>query len=159
MKISVETVFDGALTVRKSDQRNMLKAEWITAGETWHERHRPHHFSHEAYARYPDAYIRRKRSYNERKRRKLGHDRPLVKSGEVERESKTVTRMTATINQVHIVMPVRKLNFKPKGTSINMLNEFRAVNDNEYRQYERSITRGIEHRIATYKRPERKRSS
>lgn len=156
MKVSADIVFDGALAVKKSDQRDMLKRQWVVVGELWHTKYRPQHFEESALQRYPE-YKPRARGYNQRKRKKLHHARPLVKSGRSVQLSEAVSRIAPTINSVTIAMPIKAINFKPKGSSINMLEEFRAVSPAEDRSFERTIVRGIETELRTFSKKTRKK--
>lgn len=84
---------DHRLTVR--EWREISKVGWEHAGEVWHREILPRHFTEQGAREYAAAgsrgeYKRRTKKYEDRKLRKFGHRRPLVYTGDLERE---VTRM------------------------------------------------------------------
>lgn len=108
-------------------------------GVQWHANYRELHFKNLASARYgytPRAGERGRpakrfdRSYTGRKLKQFGHTRPLVLTGESEQATRqldvraTAKRGTA---QVKIVLHAPKLNFRYRGSPIDMRAELTTV--------------------------------
>ena len=94
----------------------------------WHREMRPKHFQESAIAEY--GYQPRKADYTESKRQSEGHARPLVYSGESERETERFTIRT-TSKEGRLTMPAGNLAWMPKGRKISMREELTTVTDAE----------------------------
>lgn len=137
-----------------------IRAAWQTAGELWHDRFRPKHFTHAGAREY--GYLPRKgergneheqgfrRSYTGRKLHKFGHTYPLVYTG----ESMRLTRMQdvrPTTKGVRVVYRAYKYNFRHPRSRIRMREEFTTISRIE----ERDIRRAIDARLTSeLKRPQ-----
>ena len=62
----------------------------------WHRRYLKSHFTSQAFHRYAATYTPRSRQYNRWKLRKLGHRKPLVKTGATQRSTRMSIRLTGT---------------------------------------------------------------
>lgn len=153
IKIRVEA--EGAMSVKPRDAQIAMRQEFQKIGETWHKKHRARHFTLDGVRRY--SYTPRSRKYNRVKRKKFGHTLPLVFSGtsrilsKIGRVNVTKSRSTGGFSAA-ITMPVRVFNFKPRGSSVNMLREFRTISDDEVRLYETQAQRNLERKIARHRK-------
>lgn len=154
MIIKVNVTESGALAVKQRDANIALKKEYEAAIRTWHRKHRPKHFEAIAFRRY--RYTPRSRKYEKWKKKKYGHRLPLVRSGESRLLSQVVTRVSSTPRSAAITMPVRVFNFKPRGSRINMREEFQTFADVEINEYETQMTAGLDRRIRKFKQQKRK---
>jgi len=142
--------------------RQELRKQFKNIGETWHEKHRRRHFSHFGARLY--GYEPRRRSYNFRKRKRFGHTLPLVFTG-VSRKLSQTKRIRVSNSgtperpqlSVHITMPIRVFNFKPRGSNVNMRQEFSTISRDELDLYERNAVDALEDRISRL-RPRRTRN-
>lgn len=132
----------------KASQINALLAhEYAKIGRYWHRVVRPRHFGRGAFQRY--GYAPRRKGYIKRKKRLVGHARPLVLSGETEAAS-SQHRVMATRKGVTITYRgLRKLNFKPRNSEVNMRKEFETVSDTEFRQMSDIMSRSIDKKLQT----------
>jgi len=140
----------GFLGMKQSDVKAVLKDSFTARGEYWHKQLRPHHFKRTAISRY--GYTERSRSYTFRKKKVFGHDRPLVLSGRSEQLSANRT-IQATFKSVHVRMPVRAFNFRPKSRgkkTPDMLSEFRAITSDEFKDMNDRQQAFIEKRLQSF---------
>jgi len=86
--------------------RGMLKEAWERAGRHWHRYILRKHFQRGAYAEY--NYQPRTTKYEKRKARVKGHRRPLVWSGQAEREAHRTLDLRVTSKGAKIVLHVPK---------------------------------------------------
>lgn len=95
------------------------------------------------------------KSYTGRKVRKFGHRKPLVWSGETERDATRIRDIRTTSRGVKIVLHARKLNFRNKYSSIFMNEEVRRVSPQEYTELKREFERAVQRRIKQVSRANR----
>lgn len=112
-------------------QRDALEA----MGRRWHDTFLPLHFLPSAFERY--GYTKRKgmlldrnskafrASYAGRKERRVGHNRPLVFSGEGESLARLV-QLRSNSKQVRVVLP-RKYNFRHPKSRVSMRDEITRI--------------------------------
>lgn len=74
----------------------------VLIGKKWHKDFLPKHFTEGAYGRY--KYALRKQRYEKRKMRKVGHRKPLVFSGVLEKQVKAAATISATSKSVRVRM-------------------------------------------------------
>lgn len=132
-----------AAGLKKREVNKRLKRTWGSTGKYWHARFSGKHFTQRGAREY--GYARRKRRYTARKKKKFGHTRPLVYSGETMRGTRTRT-IRATRHGVRVSLPkTQALNFRPKGGRINMRQEMQTVSSREEkligRHIEKTLTR------------------
>lgn len=136
------------------------RAAFEGAGVQWHDEFRLKHFTLAGAREY--GYSPRQgdglsgkafwRSYQGRKQKYLGHQIPLVYSGEAQRMSEfRAIRATSTSkkSQVTIAMArLQKLNWRHPNSQIDMADEMRRVSAGEERILVGTIQRGIDSRLA-----------
>lgn len=133
------------------------KSSWKATGRHFHTNHRHLRFtaSHAKRAR----YYKRKgegmpfgskafwRSYTGRKLRKYGHMKPLYKTGETERMTRTAA-ISSTSKGVKIKYPgARKFNLRHPRSRIEMNNEFRRIAPYEIPTLGRVYERDLDQRL------------
>jgi len=101
VRMSVEITYRGDAEVMKKELGPIVNAALAQAIEEWHERTLPRHFQPSAAGRY--HYKARTVAWKKHKRKKVGHDNPLVYTGDLKRE---VTRM----------IEIKTLKTKPSAT-------------------------------------------
>lgn len=109
-------------------------------GEFWHEEYYPLHFKSFAPGKY--GYEPRTYDYRQRKRRKHGHDQPLVFSGSFKRD---------TTSWAEIVTTQNKATVKMRASVLNLVN--RAINDPNYpniKEEATAVAPGEEQRFAQW---------
>ena len=160
-KISI--TYEGSARLLVPGGRRILnqitRAAWNRAGIFWHTRMAPKHFTHAAYSEYD--YTPRTGKYQKAKKRKYGHNLPLVFSGDSRRLAATqdvrpFTGSVATVREfvsmsgskirwkeragrvtggVRIVIHATGLNRRPGiHARINLRDEMTRVSDREGRQ-------------------------
>jgi hypothetical protein len=126
----------------------LITHEFAKQGRYWHRVIRPRHFNRGAFQRY-SSYKKRRRSTSRRKQRTKGHQKPLVKSGRTYAETNN-HRIQATRNGVTIFYSSAKtLNFKPRGSEINMRQEFEEVSGSEVQTMTRNMSNSISRKLET----------
>lgn len=128
----------GPPVLPKRELRRILKIAYARIGAKWHTEMRPLHFTNRATGRY--GYDPRKGesgggrqfkgSYTARKLKKFGHTKPLVWTG----RSQLLTRIRdvrATSKGARVVMRAPALNFRSKGSTIDMREELTSVTTQE----------------------------
>lgn len=107
----------------------------IEMGKYWHEKYLPLHFTNKALNRYSAAYKQRSPGYNRQKRRRKGHQRPNVYSGESKRRALRTedVRATSTRNRTRsrVYLHSPALNLKNPNSDIDMQVEMRYINKSE----------------------------
>lgn len=147
LKLKIESAIatSGVAGITKRELNQELKGEFDTAGRFWHRQYRQRHFEARAYTLY--GYQRRKPGYVKRKRKKLGHNKPLVFTGTSERLARART-IRATSNGVVVSMSVPVLNMKSRQSTIDKRAELEIIADQEMsvieQRYERGLTRRIQ---------------
>lgn len=112
----------------------------------WHAKFKPRHFETSAYSRY--HYQRRSRKYEEQKRRRHGHNRPLVFSGESMTRSLAVFRASVTAFRAELREVVKTWNFKAKPHAPNMFEELRRKTHEEVREIVNVFAERMRHHLA-----------
>ena len=130
----------GLAAGRKAAHNRALKYAWEQTGVYWHEHFREKHFTSAGATEY--GYKPRQgergrqgakgfsRSYTGRKLKKYGHTRPLELTGQ-SRASTRTRKVTATSKGARVVMRAPALNFKARGSDINMNEEMRTISPAE----------------------------
>lgn len=154
LKFIIEDTLPEAMTPRRRNA--MVKKEMFAIGEHWHQKFRPDHFKRIAFSKY--GYTQRKKSYVARKIKAGAGNLPLVLSGWSRTLSKQ-RRIIATPNKVHVQMPVRVFNFKPRNSSIDMRKEFSTITSDEYAEFEKMVESGLVKQITSYQGRKRWQSS
>lgn len=128
--------------LKKRQINNAVKDALKTMAEAWHSRFLPLHFDESANQRY--GYTTRKgggmspsqkgytSSYVGRKRRKLGHNRPLVFSGAARSEALGSPKIRGTHKEARVVLP-SKFNFRHPKSRVNMREEITRIIPEESR--------------------------
>ena len=101
MKMSVEITYRGDGEAMKKQLGPIVNAALAQAMGEWHGKTLPKHFQPSAGGRY--HYKPRTAAWNKHKRKKVGHNNPLVYSGDLKRQ---VTRL----------IEIKTLRTKPKAT-------------------------------------------
>lgn len=81
-----QTITRKGLEFSAKEWRGILKEAWAVVGEYWHKQFLPKHFTIAGAHEY--GYQKRTKKYERQKARKKGHHRPIVWSGETERQAK-----------------------------------------------------------------------
>lgn len=149
MKYSIVFESSGVSGMKKSEMNSILRDGFAYIGEYWHRHFRARHFSNDAYQEY--GYQRRTQAYNRRKIKHLGHNLPLVFTGE-SRDLSKQKKITATKNGVHVTMPVRKLNFKRSAKAPNMPKELTTISAREHAIMDEKMVRFIERKLQQFTR-------
>ena len=128
--------------LKKRQVNNAVKAAIATMAEQWHAKFLPLHFDESAYERY--GYTRRKgsgmapgqkgyaSSYVGRKRKRIGHNRPLVYSGEGRSMALASPKIRGTSKEARVVLP-SKFNFRHPKSQISMRDEITRILPEESR--------------------------
>jgi len=111
--------------------RKVTRAGFQAMGDYWAKRMLPTHFKVHAFHEYA-AYKPRAAKYVRWKRAHVGHNRPLVLSGDTERMARAGATVRAVYNRVRITMPVPSYFKKhPAGSQINKPEELTDVSVKE----------------------------
>ena len=102
MALRATISFRGDAAACKKDLRPAAKAALAAIGELWHDRILPGHFTEKAKAKY--KYRKRGKVHTDRKRRLYGHEKPLVFSGEMQRDVTRMARITSTARGARVAM-------------------------------------------------------
>lgn len=140
----------------KRDFRNkIVKPMWEAVAQDWFVKVLPGHFAVSAYRKYASVYQSRAPKYVKRKRRKLGHNRPMVGIPGPRQLTPTLhdgatrsMRVQHTRDGFEIRLPgARKANLRPEGGRINMAKEITAVNQEDVDRMHRVADRWITRRL------------
>ena len=109
MAMRAVVTYRNEAAVRRSDLHKAVKAALLSVGESWFETFMPLHFQYAAFGRYgyKPRQVRNARGgpgYEIRKRRKVGHGRPLVYTGRLEREVKQRMKVASTFRGARVVL-------------------------------------------------------
>ncbi len=147
MKFKAQIQNSELVNFKASQVNRLLRFEFAKIGRWWHRVARPRHFNRGAFQRY--GYTPRKGGYNRRKRRKFGHTKPLVLTGETFRLSNT-HQVRATAKGVTVAYnSLRKLNFKARGSKVNMRAEFETISPSEEKHMTELMVNSIERKLRT----------
>jgi hypothetical protein len=120
---------------RKSEMRDAIRGAMAAAAKEWHQEYYEGHFTAAGATKY--GYFKRKgeglprgtkafsRSYHGKKLKHMGHERPLVYTGESYQRGK-VAKIVASSKQAKVVLP-STFNFKHPKSRINMREEVTRV--------------------------------
>ena len=125
-----ERGFSPKVALRKLKEINKTAA--LVVGNYWHDHFRAKHFTPAGAREY--GYQPRNVGYMIKKAKKWGHRNPLEWSGESKSQSRVKDiRATSTSARarVRVVMHMPKLNFIPRGGSINMNDDMTRVSQAE----------------------------
>jgi len=130
--VVVETT--GWPAASKRDLSQVKRTVLEKVGLDWHGRFLPRHFNTSAENKY--GYAQRTRGYKRRKIKNVGHSRPLVYTGTMEREATKHAVVRTSSNTARVTMRARALNFagkaKRKGASYpDMRMELTAITTQE----------------------------
>ena len=119
-----------------------MRAGFTAIGHYWHRALRPKHFTHRGATEYnyePRVGERWnlgskgfRASYTGRKLRRFGHTRPLVYTGQSERDSK-IARIVATSKRVRVIMTLPRLNWRHPSRGKTMREELTTISKGEER--------------------------
>lgn len=121
--------------VLKKEMNKILKTVWRVTAEHWHRYQRPKHFTHAGAREYGytprsgekgSTRTRFKGSYTQRKIQAVDHTRPLEFSG-TSRQLTRIQNIKSTSKGAVIRMRAPALNFRAKGSAINMREELTAI--------------------------------
>jgi hypothetical protein len=118
------------LAIRK--QNNIRRESMREVGTYWHGHFREKHFTREGASEY--GYAQRSRGYMIAKARVKHHQDPLVWSGESREQSRAlhvVPTATQAEAKVKVILHTPKLNYIPKGGTINLRDEMTRVSQRE----------------------------
>lgn len=121
---------------------------WEQAGELWHSRFLPTHFEPGATERY--GYRKRTPSYLNRKRNRYGHNKPLVKTGDMRRRALRSKNMKADRKRGKGGVTIRVMG--PHYQKLYQ-EELRAVTGGEESRMEQLIKQVLEDRLSRETRP------
>jgi hypothetical protein len=141
-----------AIRNRRTWNREIEEPSWRDPGILWVQSFRPKHFTVAGAAEYgyaprkgEESGLSRKQfwnSYTGRKIRYRKHRRPLVWSGEMERQSRRAEIRT-TSKGVRIIMRVRKANWRHPNSRVRMADELRRVSVQEGRAMVKEKEKGL----------------
>lgn len=115
--------------------------------EFWHEEILEKHFKESAYSRY--KYTARARSYVKRKRKRLGHNRPLVYSGNTRRQLMRARRLNVrSAKKAKLIMTApAHVNYRTtrrsSARSIDKKAEITALIGKEMKKLEKTMDRVV----------------
>jgi hypothetical protein len=159
MSVKASIAIDGVAGLKPSQIRAAARVAMQAVGDRWIKEFLPRHFTQSATARY--GYTPRSLSYRRRKRygasingvQSIKEDRPLVWSGRSRERAKgartEAKAPSSTRAYADVIIDVPALNFRFKGSQINMRDELTRVIPAEaedlaalfVRIFEREITR------------------
>lgn len=93
----------------RRDMRQITRSVMQAIGMYWDESMLPRHFEETAKRRY--GYKARGKKYQAKKRRRRGHTKPLVNTGEMQREITSRAEIRTSARGVRIHLRARALNF------------------------------------------------
>lgn len=150
--ITVELKVTGVEGVKKSQLNKFTRNALNSVGERWHGRYLERHFTRRGARIYgygarsgePGSGRPEKRSYTAWKKKKKGHNKPLVKSGRGMQEALANKKFKARISSklrraVLTIQLPRVFNFNLRRAGISKTNaneEIRKVTNNELRDLE-----------------------
>jgi len=121
------------------------KPSWTAVGLFHKRQHVEKHFTPAGAAEY--GYAPRSRKYTEKKRRKFGHDLPLVFTGQLKANCR-VPEIRATSKGVKVVLRgSQKANLRNPRSRANMADELRVVSDAEAVRLAREKDRAMARKI------------
>ena len=128
--------------------REILKAGWLMVGRWWHEKILPGHFK-EGAGRVYSVYEPREPSTVKRKRRRFGHNRPNVYTGELMHQVLRTEDVRPTSKGASVVLHGPSYLYKRWATGTRMSRvkkhlELTAITKKEARQMARIMDRHIE---------------
>lgn len=143
MLLRVEMILTGLAAVTPAMLRDSIRVAIGKAGEVWHKRFLPLHFTNAAYARYSAPFrqpgyevAKRRRRENGQGVRAIGEVKPNVWSGR-SREQATGQRDVRAKAASHrncyaeVVLHAPALNFKNPHTNVHPAAEIRYINEPE----------------------------
>lgn len=92
--------------IKRSEFNKIAREVWLAGGRFWHEEILQKHFTYQAVHEY--QYAPRSASHVKAKRRKYGHNLPLVFSGESKEMLESQSEVRSTQNGVSVVMRAPK---------------------------------------------------
>lgn len=132
---------------KASTVNRLLISEFAKLGRFWHRVIRQRHFKRGAFLRY--GYTARSKTYVRIKKKRVRHSDPLRLSDETRRASEQ-HRVLATRKGVSVTYSsVRKLNFRPRGSKVNMRKEFETVSRKEEIDMGNRMARSTDRKLQT----------
>lgn len=158
VKISYSGAIPGTSGWTQREWNDVRRGAWEAVAKHWSERFRPKHFTVAGAKEY--GYLPRSgeasgigskaywRSYTGRKKRKLGHTRPLVYSGELEalsRQYRADIVVSTNRSRCRVVLTAaNKANWRNPHSQINMRDELTRVSPAEAAELIRVFDRHVE---------------
>jgi hypothetical protein len=139
-----------SIRLAKSKLREINKSMGEEVGEYWRKHFLPKHFTPAGAREY--GYTPRNVAYMIQKAKKWGHRNPLEWSGESKRQALMLgdvrtTGTTSAKTRVRVVLHTPKLNFIPKGGTINMRDEITRVTQAEADKLAQVATDSVERQM------------
>ncbi len=152
--IHIQTTYRGlaAAMARGAGTTTRLMRVWIEDAYIktllhWHENMRPKHFEEGAASVY--GYSRRNPEYTEGKRRSQGHTRPLVYSGDSERETERM-QIRVTSKGGVLAMSPGNLAFANAALKLSPRKELTTVTDTEADELAEVFSRSMDMSIRSH---------
>jgi len=160
MDITFTTKYSGTVPAdtgfKQRTWNNVVRMAWVAVGKYWHRNFRPKHFTEAGAREY--GYAKRGAEYEQRKKREVGHNLPLVWSGDsrdATAQGRIKAHATRNKSGVKVSMPAGSLNFGgrrwggPELTKISAVEMQQLVHvldsqiDRLLRRYRRKRTKTI----------------
>lgn len=149
MRMNVQITETGPIALRQRDLNELIADAYADIALFWHKHFRKRHFTHYGAALY--GYAARSIGYLKLKRRKFGHNLPLVLTG-TSRQLSESYQINATKNGVTLTMPVRAFNFKTRNSRVDMRREFTTVAAIEQAELEARAQKRLEQKYQSASR-------
>jgi len=144
IKFTTEVHITGLLNIKPAYANSLMRSCWYNLGTMWVREFRPKHFTEAGAREYGYAprvgergRMSRKafgKTYTGYKLRKFGHVNPLEYTGESEERTKAANIIAVATKErggVTIKMNAPALNFRRKGSPIDMRREMTELSENE----------------------------
>ena len=144
--IKAKIIEKGSPRMKAREYNALVKQTLKEVGEFWFHNMLPRHFEEGAGRRY--GYTGRAGLYTKTKNRKVGHKKPLVFTGRMQRELQQSYRLGGTSNKMVVTMygpPYTNMRRQKKkgGDPINKVAEITAVTKAEIRILEKEVERRL----------------
>ena len=155
--VSASITLDGIAALKPGDIRAAARVAMKAVGDYWVKNYLPLHFQNTAFFRY--GYTPRNPGYRKRKlagailggAQSIGEDRPLVWSGRSLERAKAARveakAPSAALAYADVVINAPALNFRPKGSRIDMRAEVTRVNATEAEFLAASFTKEFDREL------------
>lgn len=160
--IAINFTFEYKGIVSAKDFREIRTEAWKLTGEMYHKRITPEHFTQQGARRY--NYKTRTFKHQRRKRKRFGHNNPLVFTGRMRRKVKQVRKVRARRGGrggvvVGLNVPQYAIALSARSNAPNMAKELSAISPKDERRVTKFLDRMIQRKINAHTKRETRKVS